>query len=487
VKTDHSTYRHSTSRVRFLALAVVVVALLTPLVVNLTRAANPGQTITLGESLSDPQKQELLDLFKAKPDDRVLVISVADTISAMAGISQAPIVSSAYSSTALKCRDLGDGLDVTTYNITSVTPDLYAIALVTAGIGDATLVVAAPSDAPAGGMTALAGIFKTWDIAPCASGQTTKARQKLALEELALATAIGQSLEVTGVVDGTLRAGNVILETQKTIVTSKLKDQADIDAAVAAQETAQGITIPAELRAQLVDMLTRLAAEKIDWSTFSAGWTIERSPDNTRVSMTGDGIAIRNARRSATAQAAQDMTSTAQASLDMTATAEAELTQTAQADADKNATAQAELTQTASASLTQTAEAQPTITPTPSPTPEPVGVAGKITKIDGGQLEVQATDGSKAKTTYTVASSPQVLRGGQTVKFDALRTGDTVQLSLDGSNHEVIAITADPAPGSSPIGPIIGALAAVVILGGGLYLMVVKRREEPFIITLNPA
>jgi uncharacterized protein YpuA (DUF1002 family) len=132
------------------------------------------QTITLGESLNDVQRTELLGVFSAAPDDRIITITMTDTLEAMAGISMTGSITSAYSSTALKCRNLGEGLDVTTSNITLVTPDLYAIALVTAGIGDATLIVAAPAALPAPGMTAIAGNVKTWDLAPCARGDPTK-------------------------------------------------------------------------------------------------------------------------------------------------------------------------------------------------------------------------------------------------------------------------------------------------------------------------
>jgi uncharacterized protein YpuA (DUF1002 family) len=227
-------WRRTCSVFVFLAILVVVT-----LPFATSGSAEDSKTITLGESLNDLQRTELLDFFQAGEDDRIIVVTTADTIDAMAGISMVGTISSAYSSTALECRDLGDGLDVTTRNINQVTPDLYAIALVTAGIGDATLVVAAPSDLSAGGMTALAGIFKTWDLAPCASGNTSPERQQLALEQLALATAIGQSLEFVGIADGQLRAGNVVLETQKTIVTQHLTESTDIDAAIAQQELAQ--------------------------------------------------------------------------------------------------------------------------------------------------------------------------------------------------------------------------------------------------------
>jgi hypothetical protein len=322
-------------------------------------------------------------------------------------------------------------------------------------------------------MTALAGIFKTWEIAPCTSGNTTPERQQLALQELAIATAIGEYLVAVGVLDGVQRSGNVVLETQKTIVTEMLTNAADIDAAIAAQELAQGILIPLDLRAQLVDMMTRLAAQDIDWSTFSAGWTIERDPGGTRITMTGDGIAIRNARRTATAEARAARTATAQAAANRTATAEADsrnATATAQAALDMTATAEAGMTATALA--------------IPTATPQPIAAAGKIVTIRPREVVVEQ---GTLRTPYLLAAGVTIVRDGKTADTDELRGGDTVQLTLDGSTREVVAIAAQPAPGSwTDKLPLFGGF---LLTGAALCgtVLVRRRRDEPFIVTFDPA
>src|SRR5215217_4725172 len=259
------------------ALIFLVALVLATAASQVGMAAKTGKVITLGESLSKAQREEMLTYFKAKDDDKVYTITEKDTDEAMKGIIDdvGPGIAGAYSSTALACRDLGDGLNITTRNISLITPSMYAMALVTAGIGDATMIVSGPFDSSALGTSAMAGVFKTWEIAPCESGETTNGRQRLALEQLALTADIGQAISAPGGTDGVQKAANVVLETQKTIVTDKLKKQADVDAALLEQERAQGIVIPAELRPKLVDLFVRLAKADIDWSTFSAGWTIE--------------------------------------------------------------------------------------------------------------------------------------------------------------------------------------------------------------------
>ena len=408
-----------------------------------------GKTITLGESLNDIQRDELLDFFDADEADEVETITFAETVKAMEGIyDMSTFNPSAFSSTALQCRTLGEGLDVTTQNIVTVTPAIYAMALVTAGIGDATLVVAAPGNVPdVSGLTALAGVFKTWDIAPCESGDTSEERQRLALEELTLTVTIGTNLYLTGIPDGIQRASVVVLETQKTIVIESLKEASAIDEALAAEEADQGVAVAPEQRDRLVDMFVRLAAEEIDWSTFAAGWTIEYK-DVTRITMRGEGIAIRNAQASATAEAAA-LTATAEAQANaasLTATAEAEaaaVAMTATAQANAAATAQA------IADMTATAQAIPTATPVPpTPTPAPSTVIGKVVSTTTDEVLVRVEGATGDPAPYKVDPAATVSRDGKPVAFAKVGEGDSVQMVVDGNTRLVTDLIARPAPAS---------------------------------------
>jgi uncharacterized protein YpuA (DUF1002 family) len=456
-------------------------------------AAKSGKTITLGESLTPDQKRELLDYFKAEPDDAIYVITEADTDRAMRGIvdlgPSGPL--GAYSSTALTCRELGDGLDVTTRNITLVTPSMYAMALVTAGIGDARLVVAAPSQAPALGLTALAGVFLTWDKAPCDSGNTSSKRQRLALEELALTAKIGQALVAQGLPDGVQRASDLVLDLQKTIVTDRLKKEPEIERVLSQLEQAQGITIPPDLRADLMKLMLRLATAKIDWSTFSAGWEIRRNADNTRITMTGDGIAIRHARETATAQAAAALTATANAAAQLTATAEAGIRMTATAQAAMTATANALATQQAIAALTATALAQPTMTPTPSPTatPAPFTLQGTIADVQGQRIVLKPEQPNSDAPVFRVSDAATIERGGKAASLAALAKGDAVTLTVDGNTRMVTSLVAQPAPLglTDRLLALWWMLLCVPVAAVFLFWRSQTRAVEPFIVKRVPA
>jgi hypothetical protein len=227
-------------------------------------------------------------------------------------------------------------------------------------------------------------------------------------------------------------------------------------------------------------MLTRLAAQKIDWSTFAAGWTIERSPDNTRVTMTGDGIAIRNARATATAQSAADQTATAQARDNLTATAAADArnaTATTQAELDQTATARADATAQARADLTATALAQPTATPAPQ------SVSGVVVSTGSTSLTIKRADETEA--TYAFSAEVTVEIDNRAAAPGDLGKGDKVELVVSGSNGQVLQISANAAPKSSLVSKV-GAIALFPFAAGAVVAVILsrKRREEPFIVTL---
>jgi uncharacterized protein YpuA (DUF1002 family) len=472
---------------------IALIAVCLALVAHQSLAQSVGKTIMLGESLSDAEREELLGYFEAGPEDLVQTVTIGETLEAMEGIISNP-ATTAYSSTALTCRELGEGLEVRTRNITVISPSLYAMALVTAGLGDGLLLVAAPNGSPAQGMTALTGVFKTWEIAPCESGNTTEARQRLALEELALAVEIAQSL---GRADGIQVAGNLVLFTQQTVVIKDLKKAPKISEAVADQEAAFGVQIPAELRDRLVDLMVRLAAEKIDWSTFSAGWTIEATGDGTGIIMKGDGIAVREAQETATARADEAKTATAQAAVDEAATAAAEQTAAAKAeDRAQTATAKAEWNIQATATeaarlgaMTATAAAQPTQPPGPTPTPTatmtPIAVSGTIADIGGDQIRVEPSGGGDA-VAYQVPAGASVLRDGESTSLSALQKGDSVRLVIDAASFTVTELSASTPSegffaGMAKFFILVPALAAIPLLlmlrgrgGGGA--------REPFVV-----
>jgi hypothetical protein len=233
--------------------------------------------------------------------------------------------------------------------------------------------------------------------------------------------------------------------------------------------------MPDALRAKLVDLMVRLAKQKIDWSTFSAGWQITQ-PDPSKITMVGDGIAIRNAQLTATARAANNMTATAEAAANMTKTAQANQTATAKADAARSAA----MTATAAAIPTKT-PVPPTATATATATPPPTAISGTITGSGGGSISINPGGGAPAAT-YQVDGSAAITRDGAGSTIDALKKGDAVNLTVD-FNKIVTRITATPAPAGG-MNPALALVVLVPVLAAVVAWLLLKSRGigEAFVI-----
>lgn len=141
--------------------------------------------VVYGEALSAAQKDEVRKLLKVTDTSKVKEITVSgeDLVKYIKGDRH----SNMYSSAKITRKDSGEGLSinqVTPENITEVTDEMYANALLTAGIQDAVVDVASP--VKVSGHSALVGIYKAYDEGEGAT--LNLERTEVANEELNLAT-----------------------------------------------------------------------------------------------------------------------------------------------------------------------------------------------------------------------------------------------------------------------------------------------------------
>ncbi len=141
--------------------------------------------VVYGSALSPAQKEEVRKLLKVTDPSKVKEITVTgdDLVTYIKGDRNANM----YSSAKITRKDPGAGLvinQVTPENITEVTDEMYANALITAGIQDAVVDVASP--VKVSGHSALVGIYKAYDAGKGAG--LNKERTEVASEELNLAT-----------------------------------------------------------------------------------------------------------------------------------------------------------------------------------------------------------------------------------------------------------------------------------------------------------
>ncbi len=132
--------------------------------VEVSADAAPGDVIvTLGEDLTNEQKKQILSEMGVSEDIEPVYVSNKEEHQYLGKyISKAQIGSRAISSSKITIGEKGSGVNVETNNITWVSEEMYANALITAGVKDADVYVTAPFNVS--GTAALTGIIKAYEI-----------------------------------------------------------------------------------------------------------------------------------------------------------------------------------------------------------------------------------------------------------------------------------------------------------------------------------
>jgi uncharacterized protein YpuA (DUF1002 family) len=145
---------------RILIALVVLSVLLAPV----SAFAAPGDArVAVGNDLTVFQKGVVYDYFGIEEGSvEEFIVTIDDEREALAGIvPEEKMGSRSISSVYIQEREAGSGISVTAHNITWVTPEMYMAALGTAGVKDATVIVAAPTGVS--GTAALTGIYKCYE------------------------------------------------------------------------------------------------------------------------------------------------------------------------------------------------------------------------------------------------------------------------------------------------------------------------------------
>ena len=230
---------------------------------------------------AEGERQQLADVFGADAS-RTETVTSEELVAALreAGLPVAP-TDRAISSSLLTCLDTGSGLAVRTQHITRIPAAAYAAALLTAGVGDASVLIAGPASNPVSGETALVGVFK--GLPHCQAGkQPEPDRVRLAYEQLAgMAALTGRSGDLN-------KASAVILKVAYATITGQARDEASIGAAVDAAAAGENLPVDAAQRSELVSLVKKLG--QLDYGAYANGYRIEQpGPNEVHVVPTGAG------------------------------------------------------------------------------------------------------------------------------------------------------------------------------------------------------
>ena len=168
-----------------------------------------------------------------------------------------------YSSAKITRREAGKGLVITIVtqnNITQVTADMYANAMITAGIEDAIVEVAAPK--PVTGHSALVGIYKAYEV----SGEKLDTdRTDVANDELNLATKFSEG---SGIDQD--KVSELLTELKKQIAEQNPATKEDVERIVNEQLSKLNIELSDADRQLLIDLMDKIRSLDIDFSKLSS-------------------------------------------------------------------------------------------------------------------------------------------------------------------------------------------------------------------------
>ena len=167
-----------------------------------------------------------------------------------------------YSSAKITRQDAGKGLTikiVTGENITQVTSDMYGNAMLTAGIEDAIVEIAAPKKVT--GHSALVGIYKAYEV----TGEVLDTeRTDVANDELNLATKFANDSGVDSD-----KVSELLTEIKKEIANKKPATKEDVEEIVAEQLNKLNIELSEADRQLLIDLMDKIRNLDIDFGKLS--------------------------------------------------------------------------------------------------------------------------------------------------------------------------------------------------------------------------
>ena len=219
--------------------------------------------LALGADLSDDQKNTVLSLMGIDPANlanyNVTYVTNAQEHQYLDSyVDSSKIGSKSWSSVVIVKRKKGNGLDISTNNITYCTVGMYKNALTTAGITDADIIVAGPK--PISGTAALVGIFEAYEAMTGEAVQDNVV--DAALNELVVTGELEASIQ--GLTDQEVE--EFIAYIKSLIAEKGLTDEKSINEAIDEACDKYGVTLSDDERQKIVDLLLKITSLGIDLS-----------------------------------------------------------------------------------------------------------------------------------------------------------------------------------------------------------------------------
>ncbi|MDV7764381.1 DUF1002 domain-containing protein [Peribacillus sp. CSMR9] len=223
----------------------------------LADAAVGEMTVTLGENLTNEQKNMVLSEMKAPNDVEVLTVTNAEEHEYLGDyIASRLIGTKAISSSAITLEEKGTGLKLESKNINWVTDEMYINALATAGVKDATVYVTAPI--PVSGTAALTGVIKAYEIS--SDKKIPEDVKQAANEEMVKTAKLGDEI-------GTEEASALVTKIKEEMAENPPANTEEVREVVESSAKELGIALNDNQVQSLIDLFNKLKELNIDWNS----------------------------------------------------------------------------------------------------------------------------------------------------------------------------------------------------------------------------
>ncbi|MCM3163166.1 DUF1002 domain-containing protein [Metabacillus litoralis] len=224
--------------------------------------------ITLGENLTEQQKQTILNEMNATEEDQVITVSNEEEHKYLGDyIPKATIGTKAISSTSIVIEEAGSGLEVKTKNINWVTDEMYLNALMTAGVKDASIYVTAPFEVS--GTAALTGLIKAYEIS--SEEAIPEDVKQVANEELVTTAKLGDEV-------GAENASALMAKIKDEIAKNGVPEtDAELRALIENAANELGITLSEADINSLIELFNKMKDLNIDWN--QVGQQLDQAKD----------------------------------------------------------------------------------------------------------------------------------------------------------------------------------------------------------------
>ncbi|MET1179664.1 DUF1002 domain-containing protein [Peribacillus simplex] len=219
-------------------------------------AAVGEMIVTLGENLTNEQKNMILSEMKAPNDVEVLTVTNAEEHEYLGDyIASRLIGTKAISSSAITLEEKGTGLKLESKNINWVSDEMYINALATAGVKDATVYVTAPI--PVSGTAALTGVIKAYEIS--ADKKIPEDVKQAANEEMVKTAKLGDEI-------GTEEASALVTKIKEEMAANPPANTEEVREVVESSAKDLGISLNDAQTQSLIDLFNKLKELDIDWN-----------------------------------------------------------------------------------------------------------------------------------------------------------------------------------------------------------------------------